>query len=108
MSEEEKLNPYNSVSFFDGSFIDLWLQKIFRNVASIKYQFMVAFYILVTYGMFVRRTAEGEPFISAVLGLSFLGGGFITLATSRLIVRTSLFAPKDDMKPVPKVGVDAK
>jgi hypothetical protein len=30
------------------------------------------------------------PWISAELGLGFLGGGFITLATSRIIARTKL------------------
>ncbi len=88
-------NPYDKISFFDKSFIDLWLQKIFRNIASIKYQFMVAFFVLISYGMFVEKNAKGEPFISVTLGLGFLGGAFITLATSRIIARTSLFAPKD-------------
>jgi hypothetical protein len=92
----DKMCPYEKISFFNKSFLDLWLQKIFRNIASIKYQFMVAYFILICYGMFASKNAEGEPFISATLGLSFLGGAFITLATSRILVRTSLFAPREN------------
>jgi hypothetical protein len=38
----------------------------------------------------VPPAVVGEPWISATLGLGFLGGGFITLATSRIIARTRL------------------
>jgi hypothetical protein len=79
------------LSFFGKSFWDLWLQKMFRNFASVKFQFMVAFFWLIVYGMFVAKDSQGEPFISAVAGLAFLGGGFISLVTSRLAIRTSLF-----------------
>jgi hypothetical protein len=90
------LNPYDKVSIFNRSFWDLWFQKIFRNFASIKYQFMIAFFYLICYGMFWAKNSDGEPFISATAGLTFLGGGFITLITSRMLVRTSLFESRDD------------
>jgi len=88
-------SPYNKISILNRSFWDLWLQKIFRNIASVKYQFMVAFFWLVVYGMFVEKTAKGEPFISATVGLAFLGGGFISLVTSRLMMRSSLFESRE-------------
>ena len=87
---------YNNISIFNRTFWDLWLQKMLRNVASVKYQFMALFFSIVTYGMFVHKSPTGEPFISSVEGLAFLSGGFITLATSRIILRTSLFDPKDN------------
>jgi hypothetical protein len=96
MTNGDQYSPYEKVSIFDGSFWDLWIQKIFRNAASIKYQFMIAYFWLITYGMFFEKTKTGDPFISATAGLAFLGGGFITLITSRIVVRTSLFAPKED------------
>ncbi len=78
------------VSWFDKSFWDLWLQKIFRNLASVKYQWLVFLYVPVIWGMFHINAATKLPWISASLGLGFLGGGFITLATSRIIVKTRL------------------
>ena len=87
-------NPYDKVTITNISFWDLWIQKIFRNLASVKYQWLLFLYIPVIYGMFHMTPAVGsaasEPWISATLGLSFLGGGFITLATSRMITRTKL------------------
>ena len=87
--------PYVKISALDRSFWDLWVQKIFRNFASVKYQFMVFFFWLIVYGMFFEKTKEGLPFISATEGLAFLGGGFITLAVSRIVMRTSLIEPSD-------------
>lgn len=100
MSDEEKTRviddacPYSKISIFDRSFWDLWIQKIFRNMASIKYQFLIAFFLLIVYGMFFKKNADGTSFIGVTEGLAFLSGGFITLVTSRLLVRTSLFEPK--------------
>ena len=91
------LNPYEKLSVRDWSFWDLWIQKIFRNFASIKYQFMIAFYTVVVYGMFWAKAADGGPFITAVQGLAFLSGGFITLVGTRLVARTSLFESKEDL-----------
>lgn len=78
------------LSFFKLNFWDLWLQKIFRNFASVKYQWLSILCVIVTYGMFNEGLTEGQPWISATLGLGFLGGGFITLALGRLMARTSL------------------
>jgi len=78
------------ISVFDRSFWDLWFQKMLRNIASIKFQWLLLLYVPVIYGMFHFKPGTSEPWISATLGLGFLGGGFITLATSRIIARTSL------------------
>jgi hypothetical protein len=91
-----ELVPYDKISFFNRSFWDLWFQKVFRNFASVKYQFMVAFFTIITYGMFFGKTTANEPIISATAGLAFLGGGFLSLATSRIIMRTSLTSNKED------------
>ena len=93
-------NPYEKVSIFNKSFWDLWIQKMLRNVASVKYQWLLLLYIPVIWGMFNTRppippATVGEPWISAALVLGFLGGGFISLATSRLIARTTLTEPPD-------------
>jgi len=86
------------LSVFNRTFWDLFIQKCLRNVASVKYQFMAAFFWLVVYGMFFVKDEAGKSFISSVEGLAFLGGGFITLVTSRIVIRTSLFDPKDKDK----------
>jgi hypothetical protein len=85
------------ISAASGSFWDLWVQKMFRNVASMKFQWMVILCAIVVYGMFNMRpgTDPLTPWISAELGLGFLGGGFITLATSRIIARTKLTEPSN-------------
>lgn len=86
------------LSIFKGNFWDLWVQKLLRNVASMKFQWLVILYVPVVWGMFhINGSVEPlKPWISAQLGLSFLGGGFITLATSRIIARTKL-TTNDDM-----------
>ena len=95
-------NQTEKPTIFGKSFWDLWLQKLFRNVASVKYQWLVFMYIPVIYGMLYKGlwftpTDGGAPqWVSAidpVTGLSFLGGGFVTLATSRIIARTKLTEP---------------
>jgi len=82
------------LSVFNSSFWDLWIQKNLRNIASVKYQWMVWLYIPVIYGMFHEGLIKGQPWISATLGLGFLGGGFITLALGRLMANTSLKTDK--------------
>lgn len=86
---------YESISIFDRSFWDLWLQKMLRNVASVKYQLLILYSSIITYGMFFRFDENGEPFISATVGLGFMGGGMISLITARLAARTSLFEPSE-------------
>jgi hypothetical protein len=81
-----------------GDFWTLWFQKILRNIASVKYQWLLLLYIPVIWGMFniPEGSSTGEPWISASVGLTFLGGGFVTLATSRIIARTRLVESNDD------------
>lgn len=87
--------PYKDLSIFNGSFWDLWIQKLLRNIASVKYQWLFFLYVPVVWGMF-HLGPDGKPWISAALGLGFLGGGFITLATSRMIVRTKLMEDDEE------------
>lgn len=77
------------LSILGKTFWSLWVMKLLRNAASIKYQFMVAFFVLIAYGMF-NIGPDGVPWISSVEGLSFLGGSFLTLSTVRIISRTKL------------------
>lgn len=78
------------LSIVGKTFWDLWLMKLLRNVASIKYQFMIAFFVLIAYGMFNVNIHTKLPWIPATAGLAFLGGGFLTLATARIISKTKL------------------
>lgn len=80
----------DKLTFFGKHFWDLWLMKIFRGFASVKYQWLALLYVPTIWGMFHIRAGTTEPWISASLGLGFLGGGFITLAGSRIIARTKL------------------
>lgn len=84
-------------SILNASFWDIWVQKILRNVASMKFQWLLLLYVPTIIGMF--KTVPGitppAPYISATVGLGFLGGGFVTLATSRIIAKTKL---KEDKK----------
>ncbi len=86
------------LSIFNRTFWDLLIQKFLRNTASVKYQFMAAFFWIIVYGMFFKVNSAGEPFIGSIEGLSFLSGGFITLATSRMVLRTSLFDSPTDVE----------
>lgn len=85
-SAEDKL------SFFNRNFWDQFLMKCFRNVASVKYQWLLMLYIPVILGMFSGEWRDGVwvAKIPPTLGLSFLGGGFVTLAISRIIANTTL------------------
>lgn len=85
------------ISFWNGTFWNLWFMKVFRNFASVKYQWLFLLYIPTIYGMFTFMPGTVVPWISATLGLSFLGGGFVTLALGRLMANTKL-----------KVGADNK
>jgi hypothetical protein len=91
----------DKISVVKGNFWDLWMQKMFRNLASMKFQWMTILCAIVVYGMFFKTipgatpTDPVVPLIDATLGLGFLGGGFITLATSRIIARTKLTEPSN-------------
>jgi len=95
MSEETVTKE--SITICNITFWDLWIQKLLRNFASMKFQWMVILYIPVVWGMFHMQpgTDPLTPWISTELGLGFLGGGFITLATSRIIARTKLTEPSN-------------
>ncbi len=85
------------LSFFKSNFWDQVLMKVFRNFASVKYQWLMLLYIPIIWGMFNIRPETHQPWISAVTGLGFLGGGFITLATSRIVARTKLTENPDGL-----------
>lgn len=89
------IKPDKEISAFGKTFWDLFIMKIFRNIASVKYQWLLLLYIPTIWGMFNLNDKTGEPWVPAALGLGFLGGGFVTLATSRIITRTSLTESKD-------------
>jgi len=77
----------------------LWIQKILRNIASVKYQWLLFLYVPVIYGMLNGKWINNDtmwiPYISPALGLGFLGGGFVTLAISRIYVKTQLNGETD-------------
>ncbi len=95
MEYRRRINGYTSssddISIYNGEFWDLLIQKIFRNFASMKYQVLLLLYGITVYGMFFAPPGRT---ISTTTGMAFLGGGFITLATSRIIANTSLFEGK--------------
>jgi len=80
------------LTIYNRSFWDLWIQKIFRNFASLKFQLLILLYIPIIYGMFDGRWVKDvwQAKISAVTGLAFLGGGYITLALGRIYAQTKL------------------
>jgi len=82
-------------------FWKLWFQKLLRNLASMKFQWLLLLYIPVVYGMFQGKWLVNTwvAKIPPTLGLSFLGGGFITLALGRIYAQTKL---KDDSDSVDK------
>jgi len=80
------------LNVFSKTFWNLFLMKVLRNFASMKFQWLLLLYIPVVWGMLnlIPGAAEPTPYISAKIGLGFLGVGFVTLATSRIIARTKL------------------
>lgn len=86
------------LSIFEKTFWDFFSQKCFRNIASVKYQWMLFLYIPIIWGMFNINEKTGLPWIPSVEGLAFLGGGFITLATTRIIARTKLKEDTDEVE----------
>jgi hypothetical protein len=79
----------NKLSFFGKKFWDLVLMKLVRNLASVKYQWMILLYVPVLWGMY-NLGPDGKPWISSTEGLGGLFGGFVTLALGRIIANTSL------------------
>jgi hypothetical protein len=88
--KESKSNHPESVPW--KLFWRLWFQKNLRNIASIKYQWLVFLYVPIVWGMLniPEGSKTGEPWISATLGVGSLFGGFITLALGRIYARTKL------------------
>ena len=80
------------LSIKDWTFWDMWFQKIFRNLASMKFQMLLLLYIPVVIGIFSGSFVNGVwvSKISATVGLSFLGGGYVTLAGTRIYAQTKL------------------
>jgi len=80
------------LTVYNRSFWDLWIQKIFRNLASLKFQLLILLYIPIIYGMFDGKWVKDvwQAKISAVVGLGFLGGGYVTLALGRIYAQTKL------------------
>jgi len=80
------------VSAFSWSFWDLVLQKLVRNLASMKFQFLLLLYIPIIYGLFEGQWINGQwvSKIPAMEGLAFLGGGYVTLALGRIYAKTKL------------------
>jgi len=80
------------VTICNKTFWDLWVQKIFRNLASMKFQWLLLLYVPVIWGMFhiIPNTTPPAPWIPAATGLGFLGGGFVTLALGRIYAKTKL------------------
>jgi hypothetical protein len=89
MSEE---NKKEKLTIFGLRFWDLLIQKNLRNLSSMKYQTMLllAYYIIggMLDGKWVKDTWVSV--IPVVHGLAFLGGGYITLVSSRIIANTKL------------------
>jgi hypothetical protein len=91
------------LSVFNGTFWDLWVQKIFRNIASVKYQWLLYMAIPTFWAMFNGKwycppdaAPSFIPMLNHTIGYTFLGGGFITLAVSRIVARTKL--TEDDVQ----------
>ena len=80
----------------------LWLQKVIKNLSSMKFQWMLLLYIPVIYGMFSGEWVENKWIskITPEVGLTFLGGGFVTLAGTRLYAKTRIQEPDDLTKEI--------
>jgi len=70
----------------------LFFQKLLRNFASMKYQWLTLLYIPIIYGMFSGRWVDGQWIgkIESVEGLSYLGGAFVTVMGIRIYAKTKL------------------
>ena len=90
------------IKFFGKVFWDLWLQKIFRNIASMKFQWLLLLYIPIVWGMFQGQWIDGKwvSKIPAITGCGLLGGGFVTLALGRIWAQTKLKEEDDRMNDI--------
>jgi hypothetical protein len=78
------------LSFFGGRFWSLWFMKVFRNFASMKFMLLAAMYVPVIWGMFHLIPGTQTPWISSTIGIGFMGGGFLTLVSARILANTNL------------------
>jgi len=81
------------------TFINLWVRKLLRNISSMKYQILIAIYIAMVIGMFSGHWTENgkwEAKIPPAYACTLLGGGFVTLAGTRLYARTKLTEDEDE------------
>lgn len=87
--EQNKSIDKEKLSIFGLRYWDLWLQKFFNNISSMKFIILAGSTIPVFYGMFtghwtiVNGVQTFVSIIPATLGMGYLGLGFVTLATSR-------------------------
>jgi len=84
-------------SIFDKTFWDAWIQKLLRNIASMKYQWLLLLYIPVVYGMFEGKWINNNwiSIIPIEIGLGFLFGSFLTVFTMRIYAKTKLTEEND-------------
>lgn len=87
------------LSIFKLKFWDLFAQKLLRNLASMKFQWLMLLYIPIVWGMFQGKWVENiwVAKIPPSLGLGLLGGGFVTLALGRIYAQTKLKENDDEM-----------
>jgi len=90
--KEEQLNLLNDYELCWKDFWRFWLQKLLRNIASVKYQWLLLLYIPTIYGMFSGHWVDDKWIgkIGSIEGLAFLGGGFITLAGVKMYTKLKL------------------
>lgn len=93
---EDDMCAYKTISIFDKSFWDLWIQKVLRNLSSMKCQLIWGIFWFIYYGMYHCKDRMGDFVISPTIGLSFLSGGFIAILGAKLVVKTSLFESSTD------------
>ena len=74
------------------TFWPLFWQKVLRNFASMKYQWLLLLYAPIIYGMFSGRWIDGKwvSKIGTIEGLSYLGGAFVTVLSIRIYAKTQL------------------
>jgi len=80
----------DELSVLKFKFWDLVIMKNIRNFSSMKYQLLLIMVAVVVYGMFNTIPGTTTTYISDTVGLPLLGGGFISLATARVVARTKL------------------
>ena len=70
----------------------LWISKIIRCFASMKFIWLMLLYIPIIYGMYEGQWIAGGwvAKIPPSVGCTLLGGGFVTLALGRIYAKTKL------------------